>query len=71
MAAAGLSDWIAGSRADYLALARRKAADVVALSELRKDMRARLQTSPLFDAQSFARSLEDALWSMWQQKSTK
>lgn len=70
MAAAGLSDWIAGSRADYLALARRKAADVVALSELRKDMRARLQTSPLFDAQSFARSLEDALWSMWQQKST-
>lgn len=71
MAAAGLPDWIAGSRADYLALARRKAADVVALNELRKDMRARLQTTPLFDAPSFARSLEDALWSMWQQKSTK
>jgi predicted O-linked N-acetylglucosamine transferase (SPINDLY family) len=68
MSAAELPDWIASSRADYVALALRKAADIAALTELRAGLRERLPTTPLFDAPRFARALEDALWSMWRHK---
>lgn len=66
--AAGLPDWIAHSRADYVALAQAKAADVTGLSELRRTLRERLPNAALFDASRFASHFVDALWAMWKQR---
>ena len=64
----GLDDWIASDAADYVAKAISNAADLEGLTTLRKTLRARAMASALFDAPRFARNLEDAFRSMWQQK---
>lgn len=64
----GLEDWIASDAADYLAKAAAHAADLEALVVLRESLRARAMASALFDAPRFARNLEHAFRSMWQQK---
>ena len=40
--------------------------DLPRLAELRATMRERMQASPLMDAPRFARSIEDAYRTMWQ-----
>jgi predicted O-linked N-acetylglucosamine transferase (SPINDLY family) len=62
---AGLSEWIAASPDDYVDRAARHAADVETLQRIRRDLRARLLASPIFDAARFAGHFEDALRGMW------
>ena len=62
---AGLSDWVAADRDDYLARAIRLSSDLIGLSVLRQDMRPQLRQSPLFDATRFAGHFEVALRGMW------
>jgi protein O-GlcNAc transferase len=61
----GLQDWIAGDEDDYVELAVRRAQDLPGLSNLRGQLRARLEFSPLADAKLFARNLQDAFKQMW------
>ena len=63
--AAGLPGWIAPDAAAYLAIGARLTGDLGALAELRASLRARMLTSPLFDAPRFARNLEAAIREMW------
>lgn len=60
----GLTDWVAPTPGDYLALAARAAADLPHLAELRRTLRDRLRASPLCDALRFTRGLEDAFAAM-------
>lgn len=63
---AGLTDWIASSRAGYVEKALAAARDLESLAHLRSILRQQVLASPLFDAPRFARNLEQALWQMWQ-----
>lgn len=65
LSAAGLKEWIAASKEEYIAKAIAKAGDKVGLSTLRVGLRQQVLTSPLFDAPRFALNFEDALWGMW------
>jgi predicted O-linked N-acetylglucosamine transferase (SPINDLY family) len=56
--AAGLPELTAGSADEYVAIARRLAADAPHLAELRRSLRERLLRSPLCDGVSFTRALE-------------
>lgn len=64
---AGLPEWIAEDRDDYLRLALQMAGDVQYLAALRKKLRSQFLASPLCDAPRFARNFEIALRGMWQQ----
>jgi protein O-GlcNAc transferase len=68
LTAAGLGDWVVTSVADYIDKAVALAGDVPKLAALRAGLREQVSTSPLFDAQRFARNFEDALWGMWQER---
>ncbi len=63
--AVGLDDWITHSDEDYvaraIALAKDRDGTLTALRQLRRHLRATAQTSPLFDADAFARNLEALL----------
>jgi predicted O-linked N-acetylglucosamine transferase (SPINDLY family) len=61
---ADLADWIAMNEDDYIAKAIHFTANIEKLAALRVQLRQHLLTSPLFDATSFARNFEAALWSM-------
>ena len=63
---AGLADWVAMDVDDYVAKAVFHTDDLNRLANLRAGLRQRVLASPLFDAQRFARSFEEALWRMWQ-----
>ncbi len=63
--AAGLPGWVAQDRGDYVARAIALASDLDGLVRLRAGLREQVRRSPLFDAESFARDLEAALWGMW------
>jgi len=62
----GHSDWIAGSREDYVRLAVELASDASRLDRLRREIRPRLQASPLLDHAGVTRELEAAYRNMWQ-----
>lgn len=62
---AGLGDWIAGTSEDYVAKGIAFAADLPALSELRKGLRSQYLASSVCDAPRFARNLERAFTGMW------
>ena len=66
LTAAGLQDWIAGDRDEYIARAISFAGDRDHLNLLRAGLRRQVQASPLFDAPRFARNFGEALWGMWQ-----
>jgi protein O-GlcNAc transferase len=66
LACAGLADWIAGDREEYVALSVKHAGDLGRLAQLRAGLRQQVQASPLFDAARFAAQLENALHGMWQ-----
>ena len=61
----GLSELIAGSEEQYLAIARRLAEDPLTLQTLRAGLRARLLASPIMDAAGFTADLEAAYRQMW------
>jgi predicted O-linked N-acetylglucosamine transferase (SPINDLY family) len=65
--AAGLGDWIAPDRDEYVRKAVDFAADRSRLAQLRASLRQQVAASPLFDAPRYARHLEAAWRGMWQQ----
>ena len=62
---AGLTDLIAATADDYIRIAMQLASDVRRLTRLRSGLRDRLKTSPLMDASSYARAMEQAFRGMW------
>jgi predicted O-linked N-acetylglucosamine transferase (SPINDLY family) len=71
LTAAGLDNWIATSKADYVDRALALAGDIARLAVLRAGLREQVKSSPLFDAPRFARNLEDALWGMWRARNSQ
>jgi len=71
LSAAGLNEWIAESKEEYVSKAIDFASDIPRLAALRAGLRQQVLASPLFDAQRFARNLEDALWGMWHSYQSK
>lgn len=65
LTAAGLPDWIAADKDDYIRKAATVATRIDELAALRQGLRDRLRASPLMDASRFARHLEDALLDIW------
>ncbi|HSI12541.1 MAG TPA: tetratricopeptide repeat protein [Chthoniobacter sp.] len=61
----GLPDLITHSADEFVATARRLAADLPTLAERRANMRAEMQASPLMDAPRFARNMEAAYREVW------
>ena len=64
LAELGLDDWIAPSIDGFVDMVVARAADRDALRALRRDLRPRLQASPLMDVPRFARDLEAAYRAM-------
>ena len=62
---AGLPDWIATDKDDYVARAIKHAGDLPRLALLRSQLRQQVLASPIFDAERFAGHFEDALRGMW------
>ena len=65
--AAGLADWIAQDRDEYVRMAVDFATDQPRLARLRAGLRQQVAASPLFDAARYARHLAAAWRGMWQQ----
>jgi predicted O-linked N-acetylglucosamine transferase (SPINDLY family) len=63
----GLDDWIATDDDAYVNILVTHATDLPQLAQLRRQLRARLLSSPLCDAPRFTRNMELAFRSMWQQ----
>ena len=61
----GLSEWIADTREKFIEIGIRAAGDLGSLVHLRSELRARMAASPLCDARSFTRSLEQAYRALW------
>jgi protein O-GlcNAc transferase len=62
----GLSELVSDNVDQYLRLAVDLAADLPRLTNLRRDMRARMTASPLLDVPGFVRDLEAAYRGMWE-----
>jgi predicted O-linked N-acetylglucosamine transferase (SPINDLY family) len=62
----GLTELVAESPEDYMAIALRWANDKVALTRLRAGLRQRMQSSPLVDGKGYAEGVEAALRRMWE-----
>jgi protein O-GlcNAc transferase len=63
-----LTEWVADSPEKFIEIGIRAACDLERLARLRADLRARMAASPLCDAKSFTRSLEQTyrdLWRRW------
>ena len=65
LSSVGLHELIAQTPEDYLAIARRLAAEPEALGTLRAGMRGRMRASPLMDGAGFARALEALYRGIW------
>lgn len=65
MTSLGLTELIAQSHQDYLAIAAGLAARLEHLEALRAGLRARMESSPLRDERGFTRELEEAYRSVW------
>ena len=68
LSAAGLTDWVVEKREDFVKQACLMVADITALANLRKNLRAKVQVSALYDGALFAKNLTTTLWKMWQEK---
>jgi predicted O-linked N-acetylglucosamine transferase (SPINDLY family) len=64
----GFANWVATDREQYIRIAQSLASDLARLAELRKTLRERMLASPLMDAPRFARHIETAYRTMWQQR---
>jgi predicted O-linked N-acetylglucosamine transferase (SPINDLY family) len=63
----GLPELAAFSEEDYVRIATDLARDPARLSDLRRTLRSRMETSVLMDAPRFARNIESAYRAMWRQ----
>ena len=63
---AGLVEWVASSEDEYVEKAIQLGSDWNKLASLRAQLRKQVLSSPVYDAQRFARNFEAALWGMWQ-----
>lgn len=63
-----LDAWVARTPGDYVEIARRSAADVGLLAELRAGLRDRLAASPIMDEAGFVRDLEAAYLALWEER---
>jgi protein O-GlcNAc transferase len=63
---AGLEEWVAVNKKDYITKAIALSSDLPKLAALRAGLRQQVLASTLFDAPRFARNFEDALWGMWE-----
>lgn len=63
LAAIGLPELIGANEQEYLAIAL--ASDAERRASLRRGLRAKVEASPLCDAERFTRNLEAALRAMW------
>ena len=61
----GLDDLVARSAEQYVDVAAKLIRDAERLASLRRDLRARLEASPVMDAPLFARDFEEALKHAW------
>jgi predicted O-linked N-acetylglucosamine transferase (SPINDLY family) len=59
------AEWIAQSRAEYVAIAGRLASDIGQLARIRAELRAQMAASPLVDFAGFTRHLEAEYRAMW------
>jgi protein O-GlcNAc transferase len=64
---AGLEDWIASSEEEYIDKAILFSSDIKKLEALRKSLRQKLLSSPLFDANKFVSNFEKSLIRVWQE----
>ncbi len=67
LSSAGLPELVAHSPEEYVRIAQDLAQDLARLASLRAGMRARLRASPLLDAGSYTRDLEDCYRAAWRQ----
>ncbi|MBM3547113.1 MAG: hypothetical protein FJX54_09170 [Alphaproteobacteria bacterium] len=67
LAPIGLGNLAARDEDGYVAVARALASDLDALAQLRAGLRRRVQTSPLVDADAYARSVEQAFRAAWRE----
>lgn len=65
MTAMGLTDWIAHSHDEYVAIAQRFATNLPALRELRAEMRERMLNSHLCDHVNYVKGVEDVFRQLW------
>lgn len=65
LSAAGLADWVAETKDEYLNMALSHCSDLNQLAHLRAKLRSQVLASPLFDAERFASNMETAIWEMW------
>ncbi|MBI4983949.1 MAG: hypothetical protein HZC24_00970, partial [Rhodocyclales bacterium] len=65
--ALGLTDWIASTEAEYVELARRKAADLAGLERQRGELRGRFLASVLGDEQSYVKVAEAEYRQLWRE----
>jgi protein O-GlcNAc transferase len=63
----GLSELAVTDTTAYVALAVALAADLPRLAQMRRDLRARMQRSPLCDAPHFAKQFETGLRGIWRE----
>jgi predicted O-linked N-acetylglucosamine transferase (SPINDLY family) len=71
---AGLPEFVAIDRNDYVTRAAAHSGDLQRLASLRSGLREQLRSSPLFDSSRFARHFEAALrgmWRAWCEKETR
>jgi predicted O-linked N-acetylglucosamine transferase (SPINDLY family) len=68
LSCSGLDDWIANNEDEYLQKAISFAHSIEYLSQLRSTIRDKMAISPLVDADLFAKNLNSAFNSMWQEK---
>ena len=61
----GLGHLVARSEEQYVELAAALIRDQSGLTELRRDLRRRMESSPVMDARQFARDFEAALRTVW------
>jgi len=66
LGALGLDAWVAGDVAEYVAIARERAADLPALAALRQQLRPRFAASELRDAPGLTRAMEAGYRQLWQ-----
>jgi predicted O-linked N-acetylglucosamine transferase (SPINDLY family) len=65
---AGLNEWVANTKEEYVRTAVNHANDIGGLARVRAGLRQKVRSSPLFDAGSFALNLENALHGMWEKR---
>ncbi len=67
MTAAGMADWVAGTKAAYGDIAKEKARDLAGLATLRQSMRENIAATPLGNPKRYAKAVGKAYRTLWRQ----